>query len=215
MTSYTTTYAYDGESRIVTPTDNNGNLTQGLYTANGLLKRATDAVGNVTEYLYDANLQQVQITVGAQLASALRRVLKFSYDEENQLVAQTDALGYVTRNAIDAPGNVAAVTDANGNRTRVRIRPQQPAGQGDPPAADPDRPRRYTVLHRFDANGNEIETTDENGKVTRYAFDKDNSVVMVSDPNGIKTVFTYDSRAQPDAASRSACKRSSMRRVGR
>ncbi len=187
LTSYATTYAYDGESRIVTLTDNNGSVTQSLYTTNGLLKRVTDPVGNVTEYLYDANLQQVQITVGAQLAAALRRVLKFSYDEENQLVSQADALGFVTRRAVDAPGNVVSVTDANGNATRF----------------DYDRNNRLvketnallgTVLHKFDANGNEVETTDEKGNVTRFSFDKDNNQVMVSDANGIETVFTYDSR---------------------
>ncbi len=62
LVSYHTTYAYDGESNIVTRTDNNGNVTQTLYTPNGLLKRQTDPIGNVTEFLYDANLPQVQIT---------------------------------------------------------------------------------------------------------------------------------------------------------
>lgn len=193
LTSYATTYGYDGESRIVTQTDNNGAVTQSLYLSNGLLKRVTDPVGNITEYLYDANLQQVQITIGAQLAATLRRVLKFSYDEENQLVAQTDAMGFITRKTLDAPGNVVSVTDANGNTTQYdydrnnrlvkETRPLLP-GQATP----------FTVEHKFDANGNEVETTDENGKTTKYAFDKDDNLVMVSDPNGIETVFTYDSR---------------------
>src|SRR4029453_16026307 len=86
LVTYHTTYAYDGEGNIVTRTDNNGNVTQILYTSNGLLKRRTDPIGNVTEYLYDANLAQVQITIGAQLAAGLRRVIKYSRDEENQVV---------------------------------------------------------------------------------------------------------------------------------
>src|SRR4051794_667174 len=114
---YHTTYAYDGEGNVVTRTDNNGNVTQTLYTSNGLLKRQTDPIGNVTEYLYDANLLHVQITIGAQLAPALRRVLKLGRDEEDQLISQTDALGNVMRMAYDAPGNVVSVTDANGNRS--------------------------------------------------------------------------------------------------
>src|SRR6185436_11793709 len=53
---------------------------------------------------------------------------------------------------------------------------------------------RYTVLHQYDANGNEVATTDENGNVTRFSFDRDNRMVMVEDANHIKTVFAYDSR---------------------
>ncbi len=63
---------------------------------------------------------------------------------------------------------------------------------GDRPGTGP--PIRYTVLHQYDANGNEVSTTDENGHVTTYAFDKDDRIVMVTDGNGIKTVFTWDSR---------------------
>src|SRR5262249_4132675 len=92
LVSYHTTYAYDGESNLVTRTDDNGNVTQILYTPNGLLKRETDPIGNVTEYLHDANLAVVQITIGAQLASALRRVFRFSRDEEDQTISETDAL---------------------------------------------------------------------------------------------------------------------------
>ena len=95
LVTYHESYAYDGEGNVVTLTDSNGNVTQTLYTTTGLLRRITDATGNVTEYLYDANLQQVQMTLGAQLAPALRRVLRFGRDEENQLVSTTDAMGGV------------------------------------------------------------------------------------------------------------------------
>ena len=32
--------------------------------------------------------------------------MRFSYDEENQLIAQSDAMGFITRTAYDAPGQV-------------------------------------------------------------------------------------------------------------
>ena len=50
------------------------------------------------------------------------------------------------------------------------------------------------MLHAYDANGNEVATTDENGQTSTYAFDKDDRQVLVTDANGIKTVFAYDSR---------------------
>jgi YD repeat-containing protein len=50
----------------------------------------------------------------------------------------------------------------------------------------------YTVEHRFDADGNEIETIDQNGKSTRYAFDTVNRTTSMTDANGITTAYTYD-----------------------
>ena len=196
LVSYTSTYAYDGESNIVTQRDNNGNTTQLLYTTTNLLKRTTDPIGNVTEYLYDANLMQVQVTIGAQLAPALRRVLKFSRDEENQVVSQTDALGKVSRVAYDAPGNVVSMTDENGNKTDFEFDRKNRLIKETLPAVlnASGQSVRYTILHLYDANGNEISTTDQNGKVTTVAFDKDDRAVMVTDANGIKTVYTWDSR---------------------
>ena len=189
--AYITSYSYDGESRIVTMTDPNGNVTHTLYTPDGLVRRETDAVGNVTEYLYDANRQQAQVTIGAQLAPGLRRVLKFSYDEENQLVAQVDAMGFVTRQAHDAAGNVVALADANGHATQFEFDRNNRLIKETRPQLD-GQAAPYTVLHRYDANGNEIETIDENGHATRFWFDKDDNRVLVSDANGIETAFSYD-----------------------
>src|SRR5262249_8380580 len=198
LVSYHSTYAYDGESNIVTQTDNNGNVTQMLYTSNGLLKRQTDPIGNVTEYLYDADLQGVQITIGAQLAPALRRVLKFGRDEEDQLIVHTDALGKVSSMTYDAPGNVVSVTDADGNKTDYEYdKKNRLVRETKPTVIDPltGQPVRYTILHQYDANGNEVATTDENGHVRTFSFDKDDRMVMATDGNGVKTVFTWDARA--------------------
>ena len=137
------------------------------------------------------------VRLGAQLAPALRRLLKFAYDEENQLIAEVDALGGAVRYAYDAPGNVIALTDENGNTTNFEFdRNNRTLKETKPEVTDPvtGSPTRYTILHRYDANGNEIASTDENGHTTTFAFDKDNRVVLVTDANGIKTVFTYDSR---------------------
>src|SRR5262249_9561171 len=52
----------------------------------------------------------------------------------------------------------------------------------------------YTIRHQYDANGNLIAVTDQNGHTVRTVFDKDNRAVLLSDANGIQTVYTYDSR---------------------
>ena len=194
---YTTSYAYDGVGNRISVRDNNGNVTQYVYDPDKLLVRQTDAIGQVTQYSFDANLNRVMVVMGAQLAPAQRQVLRFGYDEEDQLITQADAQGGVTRFDYDAPGNRVATTDALGrvtdftyDRNNRLIRETRPA------VTDPvsGLPVRYTVQHQYDGNGNQVATTDENGHVTRFSFDRDNRQVMVEDGNGIKTVYTYDSR---------------------
>jgi YD repeat-containing protein len=196
-TTYTTRYQYDGVGNRIAVTDRNGNLTQYVYNENGLLKQTTDAIGNVNQYRFDANLNQIQIVIGAQLAADKRRVLRFSFDEEDQRIAEYDALNGATRYTRDAVGNIVARGDANGNTTDYsfdrnnRLVKETFAAVIDPATG---LSVRHTVLHQFDGNGNQIATTDENGRITRYSFDKDNRLVMLEDANAIKTVFSYDSR---------------------
>ncbi|MET4025769.1 YD repeat-containing protein, partial [Marinobacter sp. MBR-99] len=196
-TNYSTTYRYDGEGNRVSTTNNRGYTTEVLYTRNNLVRQQTDPNGHVTRIDYDANNNEVQVVAGLQLSAAKRQILRFSYDEENQLVTRTDAEGNVTRYAYDAPGNRVATTDGNGNTTEYEFDGNNRlVREIRPEVIDPSTglPVRYTVEHVYDGNGNEIKTVDENGHATRFTFDLDDKLVMVEDANGIKTVFEYDSR---------------------
>ncbi len=195
-TRYTTSYAYDGEGNAITVTDNRGNSTQFLYYADGLLRKETSPIGHVTQYTYDANRNVLTILAGAQLKNATKeQKLTFAYDSEDQILAATDAEGNVTEYTYDAPGTIASITDGNGNRTDYfydknnrLIREERPA------VIDPLTTvlTRYSVEHRLDAVGNEIETVDENGHSTFFEFDLDNRLVRAEDANGIVTLYAYD-----------------------
>jgi YD repeat-containing protein len=197
-TTYRTTYEYDAVGNRTSVRDHNGNLTRYVFSANNLVKESTDALGDVRRYSFDANLNQVQVVIGAALSPAQRRVLRFAYDEEDQLTAEVDALGETTRYQYDAPGNRIAVTDANGNTTDFEydrnnrlireIRPQTLDGRTGTMV-------RHVLQHAYDGNGNEIRTVDENGHATSVAFDRNDRTVLITDANGNQTVFRYDSRA--------------------
>ncbi len=194
---YSATFAYDGEGNRIHTTNNRGFATEIVYTQNTLIRQQTDPNGHITRIEYDANNNQVSIIAGFQLVAAKRQILRFNYDEENQLLSQTDAEQNVTQFAYDAPGNRIGVTDGNGNLTEFEydgnnrlireIRPE---------VTDPltGNPVRYTVAHHYGPNGNEVETIDENGHSTKFTFDLDDRLAMVEDANSIKTVFEYDSR---------------------
>lgn len=194
---YQSTTSYDGVGNRVTNTDNRGFTTEYLYTQNHLIRQQTDAIGHVTRYTYDANNNQVQIVAGLQLEVAKRQILKFTFDEENQVISQVDAEGNVSSQSYDAVGNRLSFTDGNGNTTnfifdknnrrRFEIHPQ---------VADPVNGGvvRYAAETRYDGNGNVIEEIDENGHSTKYTFDRDKRLVVTQDANGTKTIFQYDSR---------------------
>jgi YD repeat-containing protein len=195
--SYTTTYAYDGVGNRITIIDNDGNRADSVYNSDNLLRRVTDASGHITEFAYDADLNQVSIVVGAELAPAARQILKFDYDQKDRLIDQTDALGADKRYAYDGANNRISVTDEKGNTTNYAFdRDNRLLTITRPTVTDPatGNPVRYTVQYQYDASGNRISVTDENGHTTTTAYDKDNRAVLVSDANGIQTVYSYDSR---------------------
>ena len=194
--TYTTTYGYDGVGNRITIIDNNGNRTDTVYNSDNLVQQLTDPSGNITQYAYDADLNQVSIVVGAELAPAARQILKFDYDEKDRLTSKTDALGNVTRYGYDGANNQIVVTDANGSATNYTYdRDNRLLVQTNPAITGPTgQPVRYTIQYQYDANGNQVAVTDQNGHTTTTTFDKDNRVVLVQDANGIQTVYSYDSR---------------------
>ena len=166
---YTTSYAYDGVGNRISVRDNNGNLTQYVYDPDNLLVRTTDAIGQVTQYSFDANLNRVSVVMGAQLAPPSAKCCASAMTRRTSSSARPTRWATSRAHAYDAPGNRISTTDALRAHHRLRIRPQQPPASRD--AARGHRPGhgapvRYTVQHQFDANGNEIATTDENGHVT-------------------------------------------------
>ena len=195
--TYTTSYAYDAVGNRITVIDNNGNQTNTVYNPDNLVSSVIDASGNITQFAYDADLNQVSIVVGAQLASTAREVLKFDYDQKDRLISQTDALGNTTHYSYDGANNRVAVTDANGNTTNYTYdRDNRLVTVTQPAVTNPTTGQsvRYTTQYQYDANGNQVAVTDQDGHTTLTTFDKDNRTVLVRDPNGIQTVYTYDSR---------------------
>ncbi|WP_346837593.1 DUF6531 domain-containing protein [Microbulbifer sp. SAOS-129_SWC] len=202
-TQYTTRYRYDGEGNRIAVTNHRGYTTEILYNADGLVSQRTDANGHITRYTYDANNNQIVVVAGLQLPVSQRQVLKYRYDEEDQLEEQTDAEGYTTKFRRDAVGNIIARVNANGIQlgneeaytTRFEFdKNNRMVREIMPEVVDPDtnQPVQYTIEHHFDANGNEVKMVDGNGHAINYAYDLDNQLVMVTDANGINTAYRYD-----------------------
>lgn len=203
-----TDYAYDGEGQPVLITRPNGRIEQFRYNEVGELtavlkwRNHTDfdtgneALAQVTSYTYDVagNLVQTIHPDGTTTSA--------TYDAENRKTSETDEAGRVTRYEYDAEG-----------RLRFTIHPDGTPGD------DADNPR---VELRYDAAGQQTDMIDERGDrteyrynalgleterivhlagggtlVTQFGYDADGTPISITDPRGLLTEITTDTRNRP------------------
>ncbi len=200
---YTTSYQYDGMGQRIVINDNNGNQTQLVYNEDGLLHQQTDPIGHITQIVYDDNNNQITIIAGLQLPEARRQITRFAYDEEDQLIRNIDAEGNETGFEYDAVGNRVALIDARAyaGDTSSNFRTEYEYDLANrlireikPEVVDPETGQavRYTREYQYDANGNRISITNENGETRHLYFDKNDRQILLEDENQVFTAFTYD-----------------------
>jgi YD repeat-containing protein len=219
--AFTTTYAYDGQGRQVTVTDAGGRVVGTQYDVEGrVVEVAVDPAGlNLrTRYTWDAQGRQLSVTEGFGSANprqvrytydALGRrtseileagtadfTTSYAYDDNDNMVARTDALGAITRYTYDAAnrcayvvGPTGAVTrywyNANGQVTAVRqygVEIDASALAGNETAAQMDTLvsalTQYTVQATlYDRDGRVRLGVDRIGSVVETSYDASGRVV--------------------------------------
>ncbi|MCJ8313819.1 MAG: hypothetical protein HRU38_17030, partial [Saccharospirillaceae bacterium] len=213
---YETTYGYDGEGRQIWINDNRDYVTRLIYDEEGLLVKSINAEGHETQIQYDDNGNQVKIMSGTQLIGTEKenkiQITQFIYDEENQLVTQTNAEGIKTQFTYDEVGNMTTQTligNQGGeiktefvydlkNRVVTEILPEtENVISGGLQQAS----RAYT----YDANNNQLTVRDENGTNTEFYYDSNNNQILmrakhledtvvgdITTQNWVYTQFKYD-----------------------
>ena len=146
--TYTTT-TYDLSGRAIAVTDEAGFTTSTGYDADGRVTSQSDALGNATGYVYDAAGNQTQST------DPLHHTTTTRYDADNRRVGTTYPDGTSDAVAYDAAGRMIAKTDQLGRIDRLRLRRGCALAHGDRRARRRHdlrvRPDRRTHL----ANGRE------------------------------------------------------------
>ena len=200
----TTTFSYDSAGRRIAVTDALGHAVRYALDPNGNTLSTTNAIGHVAYNAVDP-LNRVTNTwdqVGSQ-----RRANAAEFDAAGRQAAAVnpigqrtafahDALGRVTtmtrpdlateRNAYDAVGNLLCYTNAK-NVAVVKTTydgMSRPIAQTN--ALGNDRSWNY------DAAGNLLTRTDENGDTIEYSFDEMNRIDGIEYPDATAAGFTYD-----------------------
>ena len=192
---------YDALNRLVRSIDPLGQVVSNGYDAAGRRVFLVDQNGNQTEYEYDA-LGRVALERREGLghrfeydAAGNRTAyvnpkderMGFGFDKMNRLVAETNAIGQVTRMVFDATGNLRQKINANGQTNFMTYNALNQLTNRVSGAEN--------VSFWYDPNGNLTNMVDSLG-TTRQTFDAMNRLVQVVDAFGQTVSNQYNLAGQ-------------------
>ncbi|MFV8603981.1 LysM peptidoglycan-binding domain-containing protein [Ralstonia pseudosolanacearum] len=181
--------AFDSANRQVFTVDASGAVTRATYDADGRVI-ATTAFANriaAASLPINAGIDGIQ-TLLTPDASADRTTLS-AFDAAGRKVYSVDALGYVTQNAFDGLGRLAA----------TRLLAQQTAGLTVGADADAiaaavveNRDADQTHMFRYDAAGNLLSSTDAEYFNESYTYNGLGEKLSFTNKNGDTWTYAYD-----------------------
>ncbi|WHI48480.1 RHS repeat-associated core domain-containing protein [Microbulbifer sp. VAAF005] len=152
---------YDKGNRLITITDSQGSSMELEYDEQGNFRVAVDGEQNRIEYSYQ---QQLLTKISYPTYTEV-----LSYDKRNRIVGskqEANNLQYLRTYGYDSSNNLNSDTDANKNTTKYE----------------------YDNLNRIIA----IIDPVNGGNTTKFIYDARNNLIQVEDPEGRLTFYAYD-----------------------
>lgn len=214
---------FNAQGKLSQITDRNGNSVTLQYDLSNRLISVTDAVGRITQFTYNAAGKVSLVT------DPIGRKASFSYDANNNLVSTTDMAGNVSTFTYNGTSYMTSLTTPNGT-TQVHMGTtphftEFPGLLKD--IVDPlGNTTRYDtgdfIAWVFDARGNQTfyfndslaQTTQIEDPLGNKSFSTFSSatgdLISITDPNGISTNMTYDSRGNVTSITNASGNRTSF-----
>ncbi len=175
--------------------------TQSLtYDANGYVDEATDWNGNVTKTARNAD--GLITTLTEAKGTMEQRVTTYQWHPSFRLPTKITTPRNVTDYVYDTDGNPTSITVSGGGKTRAWVFTYNTHGQ----VLTIDGPRTdvsdVTTLAYYPCTtgaecGQLQSATNALSHVTTFdSYDASGRLTQMTDPNGLQTAFTYDSRGQ-------------------
>ncbi|TMK58957.1 MAG: RHS repeat-associated core domain-containing protein [Actinobacteria bacterium] len=203
-------FAYGGGGHIVSATDPMGRSTSFEYDGEGDLVGTVDPLGRTWSFTYDSAHRLLTMT------DPRGGTTSNTYDASGRVELQADPMGRETKweyagDPTTPEGGTTDVTDPRGNVTRYQYRNLELVSviQGFGTADEATTSYRYdpttlgvtqildpnfqTTHNAYDARGNLVETTNQDGWTTVYEYGPGDEVVAATDPRGTTTTYAYDS----------------------
>ncbi|MDZ4199186.1 MAG: LamG-like jellyroll fold domain-containing protein [Kiritimatiellia bacterium] len=196
---HVTSYTYTPDGFLFSKTDPAANTWRYASNERGWVLSATNPLDQVTTFTYNLNGQQVAVT------DPLRTFTK-TYDDNGNLLTETDAKGAITRYAYDTANQRTQMVDRASHAwsytytTRGSLwTTRDPLGGTVTRTYDDANrlsrvqdPLGSTENREYDANGNVVASIDKLGRRSTKVYDRLNRVIAESDPLGNTRTVTYD-----------------------
>ncbi len=174
-----------------------GNIASSTYDTNGFVASETNFNGNITTYSHNVRGLETSRTEASGTPQA--RAITTAWHPAFRLPAQISEPGRTTDFVYDASKGTLlskTITDTATNKKRIWTYTYNNFGQVlaiDAPRTDVTDTMTYT----YDALGNLASKANALGHVTQYtAYDANGRLLSTTDPNGLTTAMTYDSRGR-------------------
>ena len=190
---------FDQTGRLLSIKDGNGIGLTLSYDSSGQLASVKDSASRTMTFTYTQGLL-------SSIALPLSRTIKYAYNSAGQLTSVTDPAGNVTSYTYEPSGRLASITDANGHA--VVQNTYNSSGQviGQIDALGQKSTFAYDTSNNIttftDARGHKwtdqysgnvlTQRTDPLGDVTAYAYDANQNISAITNPNGDITLMDYD-----------------------
>ncbi|HST47712.1 RHS repeat-associated core domain-containing protein [Jatrophihabitans sp.] len=199
----TITLTRDSAHRVTSSTDQLNRRTDVAYDTSGHVLSRTRLAGTAAAVVDTLSYEPSYGRV-ASVTNPVGKSASFSYDDANQAMTVTDALGHSS--TVRTQGGLpAAITDGLGNLTTVSYLDGLPVTTTDPlgrsitsyydaagrlvKSTDPLGNR---TSYSYDVLGQLLTATDPLGNVDRYSYDVDGNLLTATDPLGHVTRYSYD-----------------------
>ncbi len=164
--SETSVFAYDAEKHTATLTRTGGSV---------ISYELSECCGNPTKVVRDAGEGRLNLT------------RTYTYDDDMNMISETDPRGHATRYEYDSRGNVTKITDPEDNVTSFEYEDKY-----NQVTKITDALNRETKFD-YDDRGNLIRITDALENQTNFTYDGANGdLLTVRNANGKITSFAYD-----------------------
>ena len=178
-----------------------GNTKSRTYDASGFLDEATDWNGNITKTA--RNSRGLTETLTEAKNTTEERVTTTVWHASYRLPTKVTTPKNVTDYVYDTDGNPTSITITGGTDTRAWTITYNNDGQPltiDGPRTDLSDVTTfdYYTCSTGDECGQLESVTNALSQVTTFdSYDASGRVTQITDPNGLQTAFTYDSRGNP------------------
>jgi RHS repeat-associated protein len=164
----------------------------------GQVASITDISGREITFLYDTKGLMEQMTDGA--GTSVAKTFKFAYDmtqgnKNVKLVSVTNPDGNTTNLAYyTAPEDptfkwsLNTITDPMSRTTSFAY--TEPSSGGI--QAQVTDPKSNVTTYTMDSQGRPVQSVNALNQTTNLAWDSDNNVISLTEPNGAQTTWTYD-----------------------